>query len=168
MHAHELLRTWLTGLRIRHSAHYQSAVRCERGARMMGIPAAILSTAVGTSIFAGMLDDVTWKIMSGLLSFTAAVLASIQTVLKLPELAAQHKGAAQKYGRLRRRVEVLLAAEHPDEKVTAKALGDIQDEWDTIDEQSPNIPQKVYDKADKEIRRHAPGKDPAGTAQGTA
>jgi len=154
MKSQDLLKTWLTGLRIRHSAHYQAAVRCERGARLMGVPAVIISTAVGTSIFAGMVDSMTWKIMSGLLSFAAAVLASVQTVLKFPELAAQHKAAAQKYGRLRRKVEVLLTAANLDEKETAKALNEIRDEWNTIDEQSPNISQSVYDKAEKEIHRH--------------
>lgn len=77
------------------------------------------------------------------------MLSSLQTVLKYPEIAAQHKAAAQKYGKLRREIEVELTLKsHEPQKLTL-LLDKLQQEWDTLEDQSPTIPQRIYDMSAK-------------------
>jgi len=143
----ELLEQWQNGLRILHHAHTRAAVNFERRSRLLGVPVIIVSTAVGASIFAGAGSSPSLKIIAGLLSLGAAVLSSLQTALKYPEIAAQHKAAAQKYGKLRREVEVQLALKLEDQPKLTLWLNKIEQEWDTLEDQSPIIPQRIYDKS---------------------
>ena len=101
---------------------------------------------MGTSIFTGTGNSPTLRIVAGILSFVAAVLSSLQAALKYPELAAQHKAAAQKYGQLRRELEVYLAAK-PEGTDLANSLDKFQQEWNALDDQCPTVPQKVYRQA---------------------
>jgi len=146
--ANVLLDQWHTGVRILHLAHTRSAVSFERRGRFLGVPVIILTTAVGTSIFAGAETSPTLKIIAGLLSLGAAVLSSLQTTLKYSEVAGQHKAAAQKYGKLRREIEVHQVSVQTETQASLTALLEkLQDEWDTLDDQSPTIPQGIYDKS---------------------
>jgi len=165
MEPSELLESWHTGLRIKHDAHTRAAVIFETRSRLLGVPVVIVSTAVGTSIFAGAGSSPTLKIIAGLLSFGAAVLSSLQAALKYPEIAAQHKAAAQKYGQLRREIEVQLAVKPEEQKLT-HVLDKFQQAWDTLDDQSPTIPQRIYDKSAKIITSGSqPQRSPSVTAK---
>src|SRR5436190_1807437 len=75
---------------------YRQAMRRER-----------LTAAVGTTVFSSIASSPQlWvKILTGIMSMAAAVLAALQTFLKYSERAAQHKAAAQNYGMLRREYE---------------------------------------------------------------
>jgi len=143
----ELLQQWHTGVRILHHAHTRAAVSFERYGRLLGVPVVIVSTAVGTSIFAGTHNNPKLTIVAGLLSFTAAVLSSLQTALKYPELATQHKAAALKYGQFRRQLEIQMVAKLPEEPKLAELLNNFQTEWNALDDQCPNIPQSIYRKS---------------------
>jgi hypothetical protein len=158
----QLLEQWHTGLRILHHAHTRAAVSFERRSRFLGVPVIIVSTAVGTSIFAGVESSPTLKIIAGLLSFGAAVLSSLQATLKYPEIAVQHKAAAQKYGQLRREIEVLLAVKPEEQTKLTQSLDKFQKEWDTLDDQSPTIPQRIYDRSvEVETSRSGPSRSPS-------
>ena len=148
MDANVLLDQWHAGVRILHLAHTRAAVSFERRGRFLGVPVIIFSTAVGTSIFAGAEASPTLKIIAGLMSLGAAVLSSLQTTLKYCETAGQHKAAAQKYGKLRREIEVHLVSLQMETLDSLTALLEkLQDEWDTLDDQSPTISQKIYDQS---------------------
>jgi hypothetical protein len=147
------LDQWHTGVRILHHAHARAAVSFERRGRFLGVPVIILTTAVGTSIFAGAESSPTLKIIAGLLSLGAAVLSALQTTLKYSEVASQHKAAAQKYGKLRREIEVHEVSLQTETQASLTALLEkLQDEWDTLDDQSPTIPQGIYDKSAAIVR----------------
>src|SRR5271157_1949518 len=106
MEPSELLEQWHTGLRIKHDAHTRAAVIFETRSRLLGVPVVIVSTAVGTSIFAGAGSSPTLKITEGRLSLGAGVLSSLRAPLKSPKIAAKNKPAAKKYGHLRQKTEV--------------------------------------------------------------
>jgi hypothetical protein len=165
MEAVELLQEWHTGVRIRHHAHTRAAVSFEQRGRLLGVPVVILSTAVGTSIFAGGQSNPALTIAAGLLSFAAAVLSSLQTALKYPELAAEHKSAALKYGQFRRQIEVQLAAKTQDEAKVANLLDKFQEEWNTLDDQCPNIPQSIYEKSVEAVKSGLPQHNSPTTAE---
>jgi hypothetical protein len=151
MKSSEILEQWHTGVRILHHAHTRAAVSFDRRGRFLGVPVVIASTAVGTSIFTGLGGSHALQIAAGLVSFGAAVLSSLQTALKYPELATQHKSAAQKYGQLRRKIETRMVADSEDPSKATASLDDFRQEWDALDEQSPNIPQWIYQKATEAV-----------------
>jgi hypothetical protein len=145
------LEEWHTRIRIRHHAHTRSAVEFERRARFLGVLVVILSTAVGTSIFSGLGSSSTWRIVTGLLSLTAAVLSSVQALLKYPELVQLHRVAARKYGQLRRELEAQLSLEPGDQGKLAEFLDRFMNKWNDVQAQAPNLPQRLYDKSRKAV-----------------
>jgi hypothetical protein len=112
----------------------------------LGIPAALLSAIIGTSIFATLKQDVVmWvKITAGVTSLTAAALASLQTVLKFSEHASQHHDVAASYGAINRSIEVAQAFP-PNSKEQAQALMlDLQKRMDDLPKQAPAIPDRLW------------------------
>jgi hypothetical protein len=140
-----------------HEAHYVCAKNLEGLNLKFGLPTVILSTIVGTSVFAS-LDSSTdnWiKLGLGLLSITSAVLASLQTFLGYAARAEKHKTAAVKYGALRREIKEVLDFCSESEPVTKEFMNNLRKRWDAIDSETPTVPEKVYRKAIAEVvRRH--------------
>lgn len=133
-----LLQEWQQGLRIRHIAHSRAAGNCQLRARVLGVAVVVLSTAVGTSIFAVAEGSIhlAWRIAAGLLSALAAILAAVQTSLAYPQLAERHRVAALAYGALRRAVEAYLAA--PDVP-PAEAIERFRHRWDELAAEAPDL-----------------------------
>ena len=79
-----LLTEFGKGLRMLHRGHWEAARVYQRRARMLGIPVTVLTAAVGTALFSS-LDSMSkgWQVTAGLVSMLAAVLAALQTFLKL-------------------------------------------------------------------------------------
>ena len=141
----ELLAEWRRRAQVRSHAHTRAAVSFDRRSRFFGATVVVFSTAVGTSIFAGVGASPVLKTVAGLLSLGAAVLSSLQTALKYPEIAAQHKSSASKFGRLRREIEVHML---PQVQSDYSALFlKLQEEFDALIEQSPAIPQRIFDRS---------------------
>jgi hypothetical protein len=141
------LKEWYKRIQLSHRAHNKAAAKFEQLSRYFGIIATAFATAVGTSVFATLeaSPNLHLKILAGLLSIAAAVLVSLQTFLKSPELAQKHKVAAEEYGELRRRIEMLWA-NPPAEDVVEKVLTSIDREWREVRRRSPIIPQRIYDQ----------------------
>jgi hypothetical protein len=64
---------------------------------LLGVPVVVLTTFVGTSVFATLQEDVntSLRILVGAVSVFAAVLASLQTFLRYPERAEKHRIAGK-------------------------------------------------------------------------
>ena len=148
-----LLATWRQAIRVCHKAHIKSAAVLQRKNRAFGIPVVILSTIAGTTVFATLeASPELWvKILVGLFSVAAAVLASLQTFLGYGELAERHKLASKKYGSLRREMEEVIAAHEKNEDLPKDYLKSVRTRWDGIDEESPNLSQELYDKIAKDV-----------------
>lgn len=71
---------------------------------MLGVPAVILSTLVGSAALAtiGASPDDELKIAAGALSISAALLATLQTLLRLGDQAREHTVSSRESGMLRR------------------------------------------------------------------
>lgn len=141
----ELLEDWYRRLRYAQYAHYEAAKAFDCMNYWLGIPVVVLSTFVGTSVFAslGKLVDATVQISIGLISVLAATLASLQTFLRFSERAEKHRVAASKYGALRREIEELLATGGPipPEAITPLRLG-----IDRLAEDAPHVPNRIWSK----------------------
>lgn len=142
------LNDWHRRLCVLHNAHTRCATLYVRRNLVLGVPVVGLSTIVGTSIFATLASpqQPIWiRVIVALLSITAAVLASLQTFLRSSELSHEHKATAVKYGILRREVEKLLSLS--EESIDRESLDSISASWRPIEEESPSIPQRIFDLA---------------------
>lgn len=155
MDIRELLQEWHVGVRIFHIAHSKGASYFSRMHTKLGIPVIVLTALVGTTVFATLESSTLLfiKIGVGLLSVTAAILASLQTFLGYGERSERHKLAAFKYGALRRDIELFIATAPPDDAKIRSFTEDFRTRWDMADNESPPIPQRFYDIAAKKVEQ---------------
>ncbi len=154
-----LLCQWKQAIRICHRAHTRSAAFMLGRNRALGIPVVVLTTAAGTTVFATLESSPeTWlRILVGLVSVTAAVLASLQTFLGYGERAEQHKTAALKYGVIRREIEETLALHATADTLPDGLLESLRKRWDAVDEESPSLSQSLYDRTAERVLNRPQG-----------
>ena len=105
-----LLQNWHDRVYAAQSAYYLEATRYKRLHYLLGIAVVILSTIVGSSAFADKDGGFSLPtVMIGVIGSLAAILAGLQTFLKLGESAALHGVAADWYASIRREIEELQA-----------------------------------------------------------
>jgi len=155
----ELLRHWKLRIDSVQIAHYATGRAFERRHFLLGIPAVILSTFVGTAVFASLsrfADDerLLWpKITVGLLSVTAAILISLQTFLRYAEQAESHRTAGARYAHLKHRLELLVTLPPDSNDKLKEALLALESEWEKVREESPNIPIRIWSQIEQRMRQ---------------
>jgi hypothetical protein len=160
-----LLHAWRSRAKLVQTAHFETASSLEKQHWRISVPTVILTTVVGTSMFATLQDSPnrTIKMLIGFASVAAAVLAALQSGLKLQERAQMHRISGNKYGGLKREIEQAMTfhAEATEEFVTNLRL-----RWNQLVEECPVIPQRVWNrvagpnadawrKAEKELESEA-------------
>lgn len=156
----ELLAQWHNGLRIAHIAQSRSAATCELRGRLLGVTVVVLSTIVGTAIFSTLESSPSTavKIVAGLASVGAGVLAALQTFLGFEQRAAKHRETAAAYGALRRELETATA--FPGEGAQlATLVADLRGRWDALDATAPAASPRIYRSAVEAVSRPAPAGD---------
>ena len=103
-----LLEDWHKRVYAAQSAHYAAADLFRLMNYVVGVPAVVCSSIVGTALFAGLERDSPRILAVASASILAAVLAGLQTFLRFPERAAQHATAADWYSAIRRDIEESL------------------------------------------------------------
>ncbi|WP_454690201.1 SLATT domain-containing protein [Achromobacter aloeverae] len=141
-----LLQMWYSRVAVTQYAHYLSATRASRFRYGLGAPAALLSTLVGTSVFATLKSqpDLLVQICVGLGSVGAALLSSLVTIMGYAERAEKHRIAGAKYGVVGRRLEQLILTDEP---MSVEILNSIRDRMEKLALESPNIPLGTFRKA---------------------
>lgn len=141
----DVLGDWYERVAVTQRAHYLSAAHFGARKYWLGIPAVVLSTLVGTSVFATVQKqpDPWLQITVGLASVTAAVLASLQTFLGYSERAEKHRIAGAKYGALGRELEQLSAFP----EISHEALSNVRKRLDDLAVESPNNPLSIFRRA---------------------
>jgi hypothetical protein len=141
----QLLEDWHLRLRFVQFAHYESAKSFEHLNYWIGVPAALFSAFVGTSVFAsiGKTVDARFQIVVGLVSVLTTVLSSVQTFLRFSEKAENHRVAAARYGALRREVEEILTV---GENITKDIITPLRREIDKLAEEAPHIPSRIWSR----------------------
>ncbi len=146
--ADQLLRTWARRARESQIAHYKSANRHRTKDRWLGVPAIILSTVVGTSVFATLQKEVgqDWRITLAMLSILAAVLMTLHTSLAYSGSSERHRLAGARYASVRRQIEETLASPSESRGDLAKVLDSIRSTMDKLAEESPALPPGLWDE----------------------
>ena len=159
----KLLAQWHNGLRIAHIAQSRSAATCELRGRLLGVAVVVLSTIVGTAIFSTLESSPSTavKIVAGLASVGAGVLAALQTFLGFDQRAAKHREVAAAYGTLRRELETGMA--FPDESAElSELMNAVRTRWDAIDAKAPAISRRTYEAATRAVVGARDGRPPRG------
>jgi hypothetical protein len=120
----------------------------------LGIPVVVLTTLVGTSVFATLQETVNtrMRIFAGLAIVLAAVLASLQTFLSSAERAEKNWAAAEMWSAIRREITEMLAL-HPAHKATRddpkKYLDELRARMDEVAKESPGMSNHLFARISK-------------------
>lgn len=158
----EVLDEWYLRVCVTQRAHYLSAGHFSRKKYWLGIPAVILTTFVGTTVFTTLSGPPNpppepWlQIAIGFASVAAALLTSLQTFLGYSERAEKHRLAGAKYGALGREMEELRVET---ELLTPEQTKGVRLKLDVLAIESPDNPPPIYYKAGA-ASLHAPGPPP--------
>jgi hypothetical protein len=147
-----LLATWHRRARRAQIAHFETVARLERLKYGLGIPVVVLSTVVGSTVFASLHETTaTWlKVTAGIASVVAAVLASVQTFLQHAERAERHRSAAAAYGRLKKELEQYQAFP-PDEAHAKEFVTALLHRNDRLAQKSPPVPKAVWAQTERRL-----------------
>ena len=138
-----LLDDWHERTTIAQFGHQRQADRYRAFSVVLGIPVVALTTLVGTSAFAAVSRGAskTARIVVGVVSIVAAVLASIQTFLGYGQAAERHRIAGSRYAALRRSIEAAIGRRDP------SVVDRLRSEMDKVGAGSPQIGRKLWNKA---------------------
>jgi len=163
-----LLEDWHRRVTTAQFGHQRQADRFRTLSLVLGIPVVVLTTLVGTSAFAAVTHgaDKTARLLVGVVSIVAAVLASIQTFLGYGQAAERHRIAGTRYASLRRSIEEGLG------RHDASVLDRLRPEMDKVGAASPQIGRRIWASAQRDadaaIRRWRQDEGKSGAARGGA
>jgi hypothetical protein len=133
------------------TAHYDSAAILSRRHYQVGVPAIMLATLVGSSVFSalGEGEPVWGRAAVGAASILAAVLTAVQTFLRHDERAEKHRAAGVSYGSMKRRLEQYVAYPPATAREMVALLEQIRTDWDGLNRECPTIPESVWERVEK-------------------
>jgi hypothetical protein len=143
------LEDWRDRSEATSKIHFARGNRLSYLNKALGIPVVVLTTLVGTSVFATLQETVNTSIrlFAGIAIVLAAVLASLQTFLNLGEQAEKNRAAAEKWSAIRREITEMLAL-HPVHAATRgdpkEYLDDLRIRIDKVAAESPDMPDNQW------------------------
>lgn len=143
-----LLAKWRNDAEVLEKAHYWSATYSRMYNYCLGIPLVIITTFTASDIFVKLskfveTNDILTNGMYALawivipLSILSPILAGLQTFLRFPERAMQHREAAIKFGGLKNEIELIMNF-LPTENELCKKVETIQLKYASIIQESPS------------------------------
>jgi hypothetical protein len=151
----ELLQDWRKRAYAAQTAYYDVAEQFRRWNYRLGIPVVVVSSLVGTAVFADV-GKSSWKWVVGLVSILAAILASLQTFLKFGENATLHGAAADWFAAIRRDIDEVLALPPEMRGKPKSCLDSIRQEMNKAGQKSPELSERLW----KRVARHYDVEEP--------
>ncbi len=145
----QLLQQWRNRTYAAQAAYYEEAERLRRRNYQLGIPVVIVSSLVGTAVFADWGEVPVYKWWVGSVSIFAAVLASLQTFLKFGENASLHGAAADWFAAIRRDIEEQLALPQDLRDPPKQCLDGIRQEMNKAGQKSPELSERLWARVAK-------------------
>jgi hypothetical protein len=159
----ELVRTWHRRVAAAEAGHRVMADRMRRRYLLLGVPVVILTTVVGTSVFASIQDEKvpTWvRIVVGSVSILAAVISSLQTFLRYGMRAEGHRVAAIRYETLRRDMAAVLAIPRASRTDPLRQLDSVRSRMDRYAKESPTIGEREWGRLERRFHLSKVPPDP--------
>jgi hypothetical protein len=157
MNAIETLEKWKSRAKFIQDSHYQAAAILKRWHWWTGLPLVVVSTISGSNI---LLDgdyslsvEAIMKVVAGLAGLLVAILAAVQTFMGFDKRSNLHYTAGVKYGVFKRKIEILATKSPKDEDIT-KFLTEMEDKWNSLTEESPPIPLRVWQSVYKRKKKN--------------
>lgn len=140
----ELLRGWLIHARKGWKKQEEAARRLESQYRRVGVASVILSAVVGASLFASLEAAYEpWsRIVAGIVSISASVLASLITFHRYEERTEKHRSAGISYKIALRKLEKMHTAPNSS-MLDQESLNRIQEELDELEKVAPVVPEDI-------------------------
>lgn len=145
----ELLEDWHHRVYAAQTAHYASADLFRTLNYIVGVPAVIFSSVVGTSLFAGLDKDSPRTMLVASTSILAAILGALQTFLRFAERATLHASAADWYSAIRRDIEEILHLPFADRGTPKDCLDEVRKEMNRAAQDSPELSARVWERQAK-------------------
>ena len=139
-----LLKDWRNRVYAAQSAHYRAADVFRMLNYIVGVPAVVFASLVGTAVFAGLEKDSTKSLMVASASILAAVLAGLQTFLRFAERAAHHATAGDWYSAVRRDIEQTLHLPVEVRGTPKENLDRIRKEMNRVAQDSPELSVRLW------------------------
>jgi hypothetical protein len=139
-----LLQDWRKRVYAAQAAYYQEAERLRRRNYQLGIPVVIVSSMVGTAVFVDWGEVAAYRWLVGSVSIIAAILASLQTFLKLGESATLHGAAADWFAAIRRDIEETLALPLDLRGNPKERLDSIRQEMNKAGQKAPELSERLW------------------------
>lgn len=158
----QLLQDWRNRAYAAQSAHYASAGVFRLANYVLGVPAVVFSSIVGTAIFAGFEKDTPSAFAVASVSILAAVLAGLQTFLRFPERAASHGTAADWYAAVRRDIEELLHLPVELRGNPKECLDTLRKEMNRAAQDAPDLRVRVWKREARRFGVREPAAPPRG------
>jgi hypothetical protein len=139
-----LLQDWRKRVYAAQTAYYEIGERFRHLNYLLGIPVVIVSSLVGTAIFADIskVDSHRWLI--GSVSIVAGILSSLQTFLKFGENATLHGAAGDWFAAIRRDIEQLLALPAEMRGSPKECLDSIRQEMNKAGQKAPELGERLW------------------------
>ena len=160
----ELIRTWHRRVAAAEAGHRVMADRMRRRYLMLGVPVVVLTTVVGTSVFASIQDQKVptgVRVVVGSVSILAAVISSLQTFLRYGMRAEGHRVAAIRYETLRRDMAAVLAIPRASRTDPLRQLDSVRNRMDRYAKESPTIGEREWDRLERKFHLSKVPPDPA-------
>ena len=166
-----LLDEWRRRAWAAQSAHYRKATKLSRRHVALGVPVVVLSTVVGTSLFATINEEqlaLPVRLVVGSVSVVAAVLAAVQTFFRFAQRSDRHVLAADWYAAIRRTIEETLAMPRSARDDARKIIDGLRKDLNAVSSQFPQIGQREWAQAAAKFEVHEPppGRSPGPMAPG--
>ena len=141
-----MLQKWQRRARESQYAHYEAAKALDSSNYRLGIPVTILSTLVGTTIYATLQKqvDVRIQVLVGSISVLTAILAGVQTFLRFGERAEKHRAIAASYGGMRRIIEATTTLPVQFRPPLSEFINQVQNKLDDLSRSAPNVTDRLF------------------------
>jgi len=145
----DLINKWILRVQRTQLAHRFAAKGTGKAHLLIGIPAAVLSTVVATSIFASWEAELFGygRLITGMLSISSAILIALQTFLRLEELSDKHQKSDANYGTVRQKLEQEAAFLTESTIDLNVFCNEIRKDLDELAKSSPVVPERYWCKA---------------------
>lgn len=144
-----LLNGWLLHSHKARDRHDLASRTYAWGQYALGIPALIVSTVVGTSVFTALASKQVPALWVGLLSISAAVLTALQTFVDFGGRSDKHRIAGVKYKATIRSLEYMLVRLSNQETISDDEITSLRTQLDNLEESAPVVMPRIYDVIEK-------------------
>jgi hypothetical protein len=149
-----LILSWYRRARLAQLAHSRQAGLVRRAHWAIGIPATVLSAAVGSAVISQVAEQ--YQLVVGVMGLLAALLVGLQTFLRLDDRVREHEASSRQFGQIRRHLSQLgTIAGQPRESV-GRTLDEVRERYDGVSEGSPNVSDRVWTSEKEKYQSYWP------------